>query len=453
MHTYQAKTFRDRPQNIDQKGRKKNIKAKQPKGKWYTRRTIVGWTFLLFLILAPFIKINGNPFMLINIAERRFILFGATIWAQDSFLIAMIMLVVVVSIVLFTVAFGRLWCGWACPQTLFLEFVFRPLEYLFDGNLRNGNKRKKNKLRLIIKHITFFIISIFFTHAFLNWFIGPERLFELIQTPIQDNLIGFSLMLGISVFYYWIYAFFREQVCTMICPYGRIQGVLLDSKTINVIYDFKRGEPRGSKTGGDCIDCKQCISVCPTGIDIKNGSQLECINCTACIDECNTVMRKIGKPGNLIRFDSYHGIETGKHKLGNSRTYAYSAVLVVLFIVLGFTVAKRTAVETSFLRIPGTTYQRLDERTLSNVYNLKLINKTRSAKDLNVRILSPENGQIEITSGNLFVDGFKGFESAVIIKLNSNDLIGKSTPVSIGIFENDILLEIYETNFIGPTNN
>jgi cytochrome c oxidase accessory protein FixG len=435
-------------------GNRKWIYAKQPKGKWYTRRTVFGWVCILFLVFAPLIKLKGNPLMLLDVANRKFFIFGQLIWAQDSYLLALIMLIVVVSIVLFTVVFGRLWCGWACPQTLFMEMVFRRIEYLFDGNYRQHKKKStqstKNIIRTLGKHAAFLLTSILISNVFLNWFVGPERLWQIVSAPIRENLMGFSFMMAISIFYYFIYSYFREQVCTMFCPYGRMQGVLLDSKSIAVIYDYKRGEPRGAKTHGDCIDCKQCISVCPTGIDIKDGSQLECINCTACIDECNSVMHKIGKPENLIRFDSVHGIETGQRIIFNARTYAYSAVLAILMLVLAITLFNRTAIDSTILRVPGTLYQEVGDGVYSNLYNVKIINKTQVDKNLDFRLLQPQTGEIQFVGENHTLKKDGKFEGVLIIKLKKENTSGKSTPIEIGIFENNELLETYETNFIGP---
>ncbi len=445
-------SYRDRPINIDDTGKRKWIYARQPKGKWYTRRTIVAWFLLAFLILAPIIKIKGNPLMLFDIANRHFYIFGISIWAQDTNILALLMAVIVVSIVLFTVVYGRVWCGWACPQTIFLEMVFRRVEYLFDGNHRSGKNKKSSGFKAILKHISFFILAIFITNIFVMWLVGPERLLSIISSPIKENMLGFLVMLGLSIFYYWIYAFFREQVCTMICPYGRMQGVLLDSRSIAVIYDYKRGEPRGAKSDGDCIDCSQCVKVCPTGIDIKNGTQLECINCTACIDECNSVMRRIKKPENLIRYDSYQGIESGKRIIGHTRTYAYTAVLIVLFGILVGTIMKRTDVESSILRLQGTMYQQVDDLTLSNMYNLKIINKTKKEKMLDIRLISPEGGTVQLATENLVLPGNGHVETVLIVKLANNQLEGKSTPIEIGIFEGETLLERSDNNFIGPGN-
>jgi cytochrome c oxidase accessory protein FixG len=238
----------------------------------------------------------------------------------------------------------------------------------------------------------------------------------------------------------------------MVCPYGRIQGVLLDSKSITVTYDYKRGEPRGAKNSGDCIDCKQCISVCPTGIDIKNGTQLECVNCTACIDECNSVMRKIKKPEGLIRFDSVYGIESGKKSIINARTISYSVVLFLLLILLSFTIRNRSMVETSFLRVPGTLYQEIDQSTYSNIYTAKIINKTNSEKELIFKLLSPTDGEIQVTIPDVVIKSQGAFESVVIIRLKKEMLNGKSTNIKIGIFEDNRPIETIETNFIGPSN-
>ncbi len=456
MELETPRTFRDRPINIDDSGHRNWIYAKQPKGEWYTRRTIVAWIALSFLVLAPFVKINGNPMMLFDVANRKFSIFGQLIWAQDTYLLSLIMAVAVVFIVLFTVIYGRVWCGWACPQTIFLEMVYRRIEYLFEGNYRTRKKRDESDsdifFRKLAKHAVFILISILITNVFLNWIIGPERLWAIISEPIHDHLFGFIAMITLSIFYYWIYAFFREQVCTMICPYGRLQGVLLDSKSIAVTYDYKRGNPRGPKSTGDCIDCHQCVSVCPTGIDIKNGSQLECINCTACIDECNIVMKRINKPKNLIRFDSVYGIETGKRSVLNARTYAYSVVLAILLIILAVTIFNRKPIETTMLRVQGSIFQKVDSVTFSNLYMLKIINKTQSDKSLQLRLIMPKSGKIQLITGQSLLKSQGTLESVIIVNLNAKDLTGKSTLIEVGIFEGDRILERYVTNFLGPVN-
>jgi cytochrome c oxidase accessory protein FixG len=409
------------------------------------------------MVFAPIIKINGNPFMLIDIANRKFSLFGNIIWAQDTYILAMVMLVAVVFIVLFTVVFGRLWCGWACPQTIFLEMVFRRIEYLFDGNYRKGVKKEEFTLNLALrrigKHAAFILTSILITNVFTMWFIGPDRLWGIVSSPISEHSDGFMIMMVVSLFYYWIYAFFREQVCTMVCPYGRMQGVLLDSKSIAVTYDYKRGEPRGAKASGDCINCNQCVTVCPTGIDIKNGSQLECVNCTACIDECNIVMKRIKKAPNLIRFSSVYSIETGKSSVWNARTYAYTGVLLVLFTILIVTVSKRTSIQSSILRVPGTMYQVINVDSLSNMYQLKIINKTHQDKLLDIRLKAPQKGTVEILGKKVLLKDNDSFEGILMIKVNRKDISGKSTDMQIEIYEGKTLLETSKINFIGPINN
>ena len=448
-------SFRDRPINMDEKGRRKWIYAKKPRGKWFNYRTIVSWVWILMFVFLPIIKINGYPVMLLDIVHRKFIIFGAIFWAQDTFILALLMLSFVLFILLFTVTFGRIWCGWACPQTIFLEMIYRKIEYLIEGDYKDRHKldegsfNGKKIFKKVLKHIIFIVISILITNTFLMWFIGYDGLKELVQEPISDHTSGFVIMLIISGFFYWIYSFFREQICTMVCPYGRMQGVLLDSKSIIVAYDYKRGEPRGQKDGGDCVNCQQCVSVCPTGIDIRNGTQLECINCTACIDECNTVMKKVKKPEGLIRFDSIEGIEKGERKIWNTRNIAYSAVLLGILTFFVITLLSRPKLETTILRTPGLTYQEYDDGRVSNVYNIKIVNKTHDAINFEIKTLNID-AEIQMSGNKQVLEDQAMFESVFVLKLDKSKLKGRKTDIEFGIFDNGELIETYDVTFSGP---
>jgi cytochrome c oxidase accessory protein FixG len=451
----QETSFRDRPINLDEKGGRKWVYAKRPRGKWYRRRSIFSWFILAFFIAVPFIRVNGHPFILLDIASRKFILFGAIFWAQDTLILALLMLSFVLFIILFTVTFGRLWCGWACPQTIFLEMVFRKIEYFIEGDFRKRNALDKGPwttekiLKKAAKHSIFILIALAMSNTFLLWFIGSEKWFDLVSGPLRENLSGFLIMLGVSAFFYWVYAYFREQICTMVCPYGRMQGVLLDSNSVVVSYDYKRGEPRGPKTEGDCIDCKQCISVCPTAIDIRNGTQLECNNCTACIDQCNMVMKSTKKPPGLIRFDSEQGIRHGHKSIWNARNRAYSVVLLILFSFFIFTLVSRPVTETTILRTPGLLFQENPDQTISNVYNIKIANKTHDFIPLEIRLLS-HPGEIRMVGNKMDLDGQSIFESTFILYIGEGELSGDKTTVELGIYSNNELIESCKVSFISP---
>ena len=452
--TEQDLTFRDKPINLNERGGRKWVYARKPSGKWWTRRSIVAYVLLTFWIVVPFIHINGNPLVLIDIAHRKFIIFGAIFWAQDTFILALLMLSFVLFIVLFTVTFGRIWCGWTCPQTIFLEMVFRRIEYLIEGDYRSRQRldnapwTTEKIVKKTLKHGIFILIAMAMTNVFLLWFIGSDGWLQLISEPISENLKGFAIMLLVSAVFYWIYSFFREQICTMVCPYGRMQGVLLDSKTIMVAYDYQRGEPRGPKSSGDCIDCKQCLSVCPTAIDIRNGTQLECINCTACIDQCNKVMKSIGKPPGLIRYASEASIKGGHKKVWNARNRAYSVVLLIIFSFFVFTLATRPEIETTILRTPGLIYQ-VQDSTFSNVYNIKIVNKTHDDIPLALKIIS-HKGKIEMTTKDMLIKDQSKFESSFILYIPKDEIKSDKTEVEFGVFSNDRLIETYKTTFVGP---
>lgn len=448
-------SFRDRPINLDETGNRKWVYAKKPSGKWYRRRTVFSWVALLFLVVVPFIRLDGNPVFLIDIINRRFILAGVIFWAQDTFIMALLMLSFVLFIVLFTVTFGRIWCGWACPQTLFLEMIFRKIEYLIEGDykkryhLDKGSWTREKILKKLAKHLVFILISIAITNVVLWWFMGTGRWFVMVREPIGENLGGFLVMIAVSAVIYWIYSWFREQVCTMVCPYGRLQGVLLDSKSIVVTYDYQRGEPRGAKNSGDCIDCRQCVSVCPTGIDIRDGTQLECINCTACIDQCNKIMQLTGKPEGLIRYDSENGIREGHASVWNARNRAYSVVLILIFSLFIYTLFSRPKIETTILRTPGLLFQENPDSSVSNVYNINIINKTHEEMALELRLLS-HKGRIRMAGNNMVVKDQGRFESTFILYIPRDELDRDKTDVIFGIFRNDEPIEKVKATFVGP---
>jgi cytochrome c oxidase accessory protein FixG len=452
-------SFRDRPINIDEEGHSKWVYTKIPRGMWHTRRTIVSWLLLLFFIAAPFIKVGGYPLIMLDIPDRKFIIFGAIFWAQDTFILAILTLSFILFIVLFTVTFGRIWCGWACPQTIFLEMVFRKVEFLIEGDYQKRKKLDQSPwtagkiLKKLVKHSIYILISVAMTNVFLMWFIGYEKLFNIISDPFNQHLSGFLIMMGVSLFFYWMYSYYREMFCTMFCPYGRMQGVLLDQRSIVVSYDYKRGEPRGARAEGDCIDCKRCIAVCPTAIDIRNGTQLECISCAACIDECNQVMKSLSRPLHLIRHDSAEGIEKGHTSVWNWRNRAYSGVLLLMLAFFIYMLLSRSSVETTILRTPGLMYQENSDSTISNVYNIKIVNKTHETMDLDIRLLSPPEGIIKMAGNIIKVEDQSLFESTFVLFLPKNAVSSDKIFVQFGVFRNKKLIESTESTFVGPAKN
>jgi len=400
-----SESFRDSIATVDEDGKRKWIYPKKPKGKFTTARGWVAIVLLIFLFGAPFIKVDGQPLLLFNLLERKFIIFGQAFWPQDFYLFGLGMIILVLFIALFTVVYGRLFCGWVCPQTIFMENVFRRVEYFIEGDWKQQMKLNRDPwtnqkiFKKTSKHIIFFAISFVIANTFLAYIIGVDELIHIVTSPVSEHIGGLA---GITVFsgvFYGVFAFLREQVCTTICPYGRLQGVMLDRQSIVVAYDRMRGEPHGrfrknedrdAVGKGDCIDCMQCVNVCPTGIDIRNGTQLECINCTACIDACDEMMVAVNLPTGLIRYTSEEQIETRKPFRFSTRGKAYSALLMVLMGVMVALLVTRSAVELSVLRTPGMLYQQNEDGSISNLYNYKVINKTN--QDMNLSFVPADEG-------------------------------------------------------------
>lgn len=439
------------------------IYAKKPAGKLYNYRQLFGYTLLVFLFAAPFIKVNGEPFLLFNILERKFVIFGSVFWPQDLYIFVFGMLIVMVCVVLFTVVYGRVWCGWACPQTVFMELVFRRIEYLIEGDWMQQKKLNApdstvpNKTaKKVLKHAIFLLISFFISNIFLAYIIGVDALWQIATDPISEHLGGFVAIVLFTLVFYSVFAYVREIVCTTICPYGRLQGVLMDDKSISIAYDHGRGEPRGKKRKGDeqdqlgdCVDCNLCVQVCPTGIDIRKGSQMECVACTACIDACDAVMDKIGRPKRLIGFYSTDEVEGKKKEATNMRSIAYTVVLVALIGVFGWLVFSRSEIDGTLLRAKGSTYLVRDDGTISNLYTLVLLNKSNGAMEFALR---PEHPSVGIQVVNNITRLEKGgrAEMSFFLLAPPGAMDSYKTDIRVQVISGDRVVETLKTTFISP---
>lgn len=457
--------FRDNIATVDEKGKRIWIYPKKPSGPLHTWRVVVSIVLLALLFGGPFLTIGGKPLLLLNFFERRFVIFGQPFWPQDFVLLAITLITFFVFIILFTVVFGRVWCGWLCPQTLFMEMVFRKIEYWIEGDapaqrrLANGPWNMDKVLKKTSKHMLFIIISLLIAHTVMAYMLGVQQTYAIITHSPLENLTGFIALFVFTLIFYGVYAKFREQACIAVCPYGRLQGVLLVKDSIVVAYDWLRGEPRGhvkkvnttTAPKGDCIDCKLCVHVCPTGIDIRNGTQLECVNCTACIDACDDVMIKIGKPKGLIRYASYTSIKEGVQKLFTGRVIGYSFVLLALLGVLGFTLATRSDVKTTVLKVPGTLYQKTADGFITNLYNIEFVNKTFDDITLETRIESPSTAVLEKADGKQIVVKAEDLvKNIIFIKIPEKDVISARTIIRLGIYQNGKRIETLKIKFIGP---
>jgi cytochrome c oxidase accessory protein FixG len=463
--------YRDHLSTSDKLGHRQWVYAKKPHGRWTDRRTWLSWLLIGIMFAGPFIRINGNPLLMINIVERRFSILGQIFWPQDAIIFAVAMLIFLTGIILFTTAFGRLWCGWTCPQTVMMEMVFRKIEYLIEGDAVeqrrlaaapwNAAKLLKKSLKLGI----FFALSFVIGNTLLAYIIGSDALLRIITDSPREHLAGLTFMLLFTLLFFAIFTRFREQACTFICPYGRLQSTVLDENTMIVAYDHKRGEKRArlsreqsaparmSSGLGDCVDCRQCVAVCPTGIDIRDGLQMECVHCTACIDACDSVMDKVGLRRGLVRYASLNSIETGKPFRFTARMGIYVGVLCGLIILFLALILMRPPVEAIFLRAAGGLYQTTPEGKIENLYTLKLVNKTMRTLPVELRL---ENipGTLRVMGGEkLEVPPAKLAETSVLIELSPDQLTGPTTSLKIGVYSEGKLVQRVSTGFIGPRTN
>lgn len=474
---HSASSFRDTLPTATASGGRRWVYPRSITGRFTHWREGLAVILLLALFAGPFVWVDGHPLFLFNVPERRFIFFGVPFWPQDFYLVAFGLVTFVVFITLFTVIYGRVFCGWACPQTIFMEMVFRKIEVWIEGDytarqrLDAGPLTTEKVVKKSLKHGLFLLISFAISNTFLAYIIGRDAWLTLVTDNPAKHLGGLAMIGLFTGVFYLVFARLREIVCTTICPYGRLQGVLLDKNSLVVAYDYLRGEPRGKlhrthtesetspkvapvATHGSCIDCHLCVQVCPMGIDIRNGTQLECTNCTLCVDACDSIMAKIDQPPGLIRLDSLRGIEERKPVRfigGNAsvRTLAYTGMLVVLLGILGFMLVSRPIIDVVVLRAPGQLFQREPGKGVSNLYMVEVINKTYrplavqfrlSRPDAHLRFVQPFASLPagELTKGMFFID------------LPEKAIRENSTPLQIDVLVGNKIIEQIGTTFLGP---
>ncbi|XCI74543.1 MAG: cytochrome c oxidase accessory protein CcoG [Flavobacteriales bacterium] len=465
----EKESFRDHINTMDQAGARKWVYPRKINGQYYKKRTYLSCFLIVFFLSAPFITIHDDPFLKFDVLRREFFIFSFPFYPQDFFLFALGTIITLVFITLFTVVYGRIFCGWLCLQTIFLEMVFRKIEYAIEGDRGAQLRLDKQswdaeKIRKkLFKWSIFALVALIMSHVLFTYLIGTDVLFKAIEEgPMEHSGIFLVIFTNTGVIYF-VYAWFREQACTLVCPYGRFQSVLIDRHTIVVTYDYKRGEAAAGRAKfrkgedrqalgkGDCIDCGQCVDVCPTGIDIRHGTQLECINCTACMDACDEIMDKTGAARGLIRYASEHNIATGQKTRFNGRILAYTTVLIILISALGVLLAFRTPVETKIFRIPGSEYTIQADQVI-NPYEYTLINKTSQKLNLSFKILS-HRGEVRLPYGQQRIKVQKGeiLKGEVQLIIPKSKIYHAKTEVQIGLYdERGKLIDAYTTAFLGP---
>lgn len=419
--------------SLGRDGKHKRPYPADVRGRFIRSRRVVFWLLIALWAALPWIPIGGHPAVFLDVDARQFFLFGLTFNAQDVWLMFFMLSGVGFGLVYATAILGRVWCGWACPQTVFLEAVFRPIERLINGprnvalrRIRTGARVDFDRLwRAIATHAAYLVAALLVAHVLLAYFVSIPHVFQMVRAKPAAHPEAFAWTIAITAVMYGNFAFFREQLCVVICPYGRLQSLLLDDDSLVVGYDERRGEPRAKTTvkgAGDCVDCNRCVVVCPTGIDIRHGLQMDCIACTQCIDACDEVMDKLGRERGLVRYDSLRGLRGEKRKLLRPRLYGYTVALVVGIIVAFFAFRSREPFEANVVRLSGTPYSR-EGGTIRNAFELHLVNKGGQPMTFDIEAVEAPDLAFVVAMKNVTVDALGSQRVPVFVTMEQSKFV------------------------------
>ena len=381
---------------IQADGSRKFVHPADVHGSFTTWRRVAALVLLVIYIALPWIPVNGFPAVFLDVQERRFHFFGLTLATQDLWIGFFLVTGLAFGLFYITALFGRIWCGWTCPYTVFLEQVYRRVERWIDGDgtarrqLEDAPWTASKIARRVFKHGIFIVISAAIAHIFLSYFVSIKSLYGMMKQSPTHHALAFGVVLFLTGALYFSFSWFREQFCVILCPYGRLQSALTDDNSVVIGYDKIRGEPRGKgtveKPAGDCINCRRCVQVCPTGIDIRNGLQLECIGCAACVDACDDVMVKLKRPTGLVRHDSYKGLQGGKTKFIRPRTVFYTVILFVWIAAFSVAITRISPLRASVVRMGGASFY-VDNGMIRNQFQLRIINKRNAASTYRIQLV------------------------------------------------------------------